>query len=70
MSALLDSNDSYKSVKIIRATWDTVKNMQITRDLGVSRRSTLIMFKGGKEVARVVGDTSKSAIEALFKAAV
>ncbi|MGK0172828.1 MAG: hypothetical protein ACI9W2_004569, partial [Gammaproteobacteria bacterium] len=36
----------------------------------VPRRSTLVMFKGGKEVGRVVAQTSTSAIEALFKAAI
>ena len=36
------------------------------RNLKGTRQSTLIVFKGDKEVARGVGDTSRDAIEALL----
>ena len=70
MSAIVDGNAKYKAVKLIRVTWDTFKDAPIARELNVSRRSTLVMFTGGKEVGRVVSQTSKGPIEALFKAAV
>ncbi len=69
MSALIDSNPAYRAVKIVRVDWDTHRRDEIVRELGVSRRSTLVMFRNGKEVGRVVAQTSTEQIEALFKAA-
>ena len=69
MSALLDSNSSYRSVAVVRVDWDQHRGSDLVKDLKVTRRSTLIMFKGGKEVGRVVAQTSTAAIEELFKAA-
>ena len=43
---------------------------QIAKDHGVSDRATLIMLRQGKEVGRVLWDTSRDAIEGLFQAAV
>ena len=53
----------------MRVDWDTYRNADIVKDLAVPRRSTLVMFNGGKEVGRVVAQTGGDAIEALFKAA-
>jgi len=39
----------------------------LASDLKLSRRSTLITFAKGKEVDRVVAQTGKDDIEALFK---
>ena len=70
MGALLDSNSSYQKVEIVRVDWDEFRDAPVTKELGVRRRSTLIMFNEGKEVGRVVAQTSKAAIQALFKAVV
>jgi thioredoxin 1 len=67
---LMKTNTDYQAVTIMRVDWDKHSLSDITRDLRVPRRSTLVMFKGGKEVGRVVAQTSTSAIEALFKAAI
>lgn len=69
MSALVDSNPAYQSVKLIRVEWDSFREAPITSELGVKRRSTLVMFDDGVEVGRVVSQTGIAAIEALFKAA-
>jgi len=69
VSALLDSNPAYRSVTIMRVDWDTHRGGDLVRDLKIPRRSTLVMFKGGGEVGRVIAQTSRQPIEALFKAA-
>lgn len=69
MSALQKSNPAYRKVKIVRVDWDKFSNDAIVRELKVRDRSTLIMFSKGKEVGRVYAQTSTSAIEALFRAA-
>ena len=70
MRALLDSNPGYRNVSVMRVDWDTFSDDAIVRELGVPRRSTLIMFRGGKEIGRVVAQTSAQDIEPLFQAAV
>ena len=68
MSALL-KKPAYKAVTVMRVDWDKYGDADIARNLEVRRRSTLVMFSGGKEVGRVVADTDSASIEALFKAA-
>ncbi|MCB1741127.1 MAG: thioredoxin family protein [Gammaproteobacteria bacterium] len=69
MSALIDDNPAYQGVTIMRVDWDTFRDDAIVRELQVPRRSTLIMFKNGEEIGRVVAKTSSADIEPLFKAA-
>ncbi|MFT5174959.1 MAG: thioredoxin 1 [Gammaproteobacteria bacterium] len=69
MRALLNSKSQYKNVTIMRVDWDTNRDGDIVKELKIPRRSTLVMFNKGKEVGRVVAQTSTAAIEALFKAA-
>jgi predicted metal-binding protein len=66
--ALLDSKSEYRKVTIMRVDWDTHRDADIVNELKIPRRSTLVMFNKGKEVARVVAQTGTPAIEALFKA--
>ena len=70
MSALRNGNSDYQAVKVIAVDWDRYANDPIARELNVRRRSTLVMFSGGKEVGRVVAQTARKAIEALFRAAI
>jgi thiol-disulfide isomerase/thioredoxin len=42
----------------------------VLRALRVQSQSTLIVFKGGAEIGRSVGDTSKTSIEALLSRAI
>ena len=69
MGALIDGNPEYRAVTVMRVDWDTHRNDDIVRELDVRRRSTLVMFSGGREVGRVIAQTGHGAIEALFKAA-
>jgi thioredoxin 1 len=66
--ALLDRNPAFRAVTIMRVDWETHRDADIVRDLRIPRRSTLVVFKDGEEVARIVAQTAESAIEALFEA--
>jgi hypothetical protein len=68
--ALLDENPAYAAVQWMRVDWDKHSRDAIVSELGIPRRSTLVMFRGGKEVGRVVAQTSPEAIEPLFAAAI
>ena len=54
----------------MRVDWDEHGNGALSQSLRIPRRSTLVMFKDGNEIGRVVAQTSERAIEPLFKAAV
>jgi len=66
--ALIDSNPEYRAVSVIRVDWNQYSRDQIVSLLKIPRRSTLVMFNKGEEVGRVVAQTNRDAIEALFKA--
>lgn len=57
-----------KSITALRVDYD--KQKDIVRSFNVSRQSTLIVFKGGKEVARTTGDKDKGSIAALLEKAI
>lgn len=69
MSALINSKPEYSGIKFIRADWDEFGRSELTKELKIPRRSTLLMYTGGEEVARVIAQTNKDAIEQLFIAA-
>lgn len=58
----------YQAITPLRVDFDAQKD--IVKALGANRQSTLIVFKGGKEVARSVGQTTPSAIETLLQKAI
>jgi thioredoxin 1 len=58
----------YKDLTIFDVDFDTQK--AVLRSLQVQQQSTLIVFKGAKEVDRSVGSTDPSAISDLFKKAI
>jgi len=53
-----------KNVTLFSADYDTEQALK--KQLRVAQQSTFVVFKGGKEVGRSTGETSKSAIAALF----
>jgi len=67
LGELLGSAD-YKSVNALRVDFDKQKN--VVKGFKATSQSTLIVFKGGKEVGRSVGDTRKDSIAALLKKAI
>ena len=58
----------YKDLTIFDVDFDTQK--AVLRDLKVQQQSTLIVFKGSKEIDRSVGSTDPSAIDGLLKKAI
>lgn len=48
---------------------DFDQQQDVVKNFNVSKQSTLIVFKDGKEVARSLGQTSEAAIAALLKQA-
>ena len=64
----LAETPALKSLTIFVANFDTEKALK--RSLGVTQQSTIVVFKGGKEIARATGDTQRYQLEALLKQAV
>ena len=56
---------AYKDVSTLTVDFDTSR--AVLRKFKVASQSTLIAFKGSKEVARSVGDTTPAGIEELIK---
>ncbi|WP_228125088.1 thioredoxin family protein [Candidatus Methylospira mobilis] len=52
--------DSYRHINALRVDFDGQK--QVVKTFNADRQSTLIMFKGGREMGRSLGDTSKQGI--------
>ena len=69
MSALIKANPDYAAVTVMRVDWNEHRGGALVKALSIARQSTLVVFKGGEEVARVVARTSRKDIEALFQAA-
>ena len=61
----LMSNSEFKDVTELVVDFDAQK--PVVKQYKVAMQSTLIAFKGGKEVGRTVGDTTKDGIEGLVK---
>lgn len=66
IDSLLKQKD-FQNVNALRVDFDQQK--EIVRFFHVSRQSTLIVFKGGKEVGRSLGDTTRNGIENLLRKA-
>ena len=69
MSALIKANTDYAAVTVMRVDWNEHRGGALVKALSIPRQSTLVVFKGGQEVGRVVARTSRKDIEALFQAA-
>jgi thioredoxin 1 len=67
VSDLLKS-PALSSLTVLRVDFD--RQGAVVRSFGATMQSTLIVFKGGHEVARSVGDTHRDSIEALLRRAI
>ena len=61
----LMKQSAYKDVTLMTLDFDSAK--ATLRQFNVNMQSTLVAFKGDKEVGRSVGDTTSQGLEALFK---
>jgi len=66
INALREQGEPYKSMTMLAVDWDENRKSPLIGKYNVPRRSTLIMFKDGKEVGRIVAGTSTSEIQALI----
>lgn len=66
----MNENPAYQAVTVMKVDWSEHSRSDVAKEHAVKRRSTLVMLRGGEEVGRVIGSTSRDDIEALFKAAV
>ena len=64
----LAETPALKSLTLYVANFDTEKALK--RSLGVTQQSTIVVFKGGREIARSTGETQRGRIDALLKQAV
>lgn len=71
IKTLMQENPAYGTdITYIIVDWDTYKKQAIVQELQIPRRSTLVAIGPDKrEVARVVAQTGKAEIRALFDAA-
>ena len=60
----LAKNEKFKHFVFLKVDFDTQKDE--LRQLNVRLHSTLVTFKGDKEIGRVIGETNPAAIEALL----
>lgn len=67
LEALIE-DPRFANIVFLEIDYDTQKGLM--RSFGASQRSTLIAFRGGDEIARLVGDTRRSSIEVLLAAIV
>ncbi len=69
IEALRAADPAYDAaITFYRVDWDTYGRGAFATSLGVPRRSTLVMFRDGAEVARIVAGTAEADIRALLDA--
>jgi thiol-disulfide isomerase/thioredoxin len=67
IAALIAEEPAYaRSIRFIRVDWDDWRGKDVTRTLGVRRRSTLLLLKGGSELGRLEAVTGHAPIKALL----
>ena len=62
---LIGAKDEFKDVVFL--TYQQGKHKDIAEALNVSVRTTIVVFKGEKEVARIIGQTEKPEIYSAIK---
>lgn len=65
---MLLNKKEYQSINALRVDFDSQKDA--LKAFKVSKQSTLIVYKGSKEVGRSTGDTSAASIEKLIQKAI
>ena len=63
----LMARPEFKDFTVLRVNFDMQKDVR--RTLRVAEQSTFIVYRGKKEVARTIGDTSKNSIAATLRKA-
>ncbi|MEM9330765.1 MAG: thioredoxin domain-containing protein [Pseudomonadota bacterium] len=66
INALRAKGTPYETMTMLTVDWDENRSGPLISNYNVPRRSTLIMFKDGEEVGRIVAGTSTTDIKALI----
>lgn len=56
IAKLIAENPGYGQLTFVDIDWDTFGQSQMTQRMKVTRRSTLVVMKGGQEIARIVNE--------------
>jgi thioredoxin 1 len=64
----LSQTPELKSLTLFVADFDTEKDLK--KSLGVTKQSTVVVFKDGKESARSTGDTQQGSLAMLLRHAI
>ncbi len=71
LAQLRESNPQYaKAITHMTVDWDAFGTHPVSTSRKIPRRSTLVLIKGGKEVARLVAETDEAKIKAMLDKAV
>ena len=66
IGGLRSKGQPYAGMTELAMDWDKYRGSKIGKELRIPRRSTLIMFGGGKEAGRIIAGTSASQIKQLI----
>lgn len=66
LNGLADESPAYAAIPILRVDWDQHSRGDLVRQMGIPRRSTLVMMRGTTELGRLVADTRRDAIAGLL----
>lgn len=69
LEGLYGENPAYAAISIVRVDWDENSRGELVRDMGIPRRSTLVLMRGTTELGRLVAETGKDAIADLLNLA-
>jgi thioredoxin 1 len=64
----LTQTQEFRGLTLFVANFDTEKTLK--KSLGVSKQSTIVVFKDGKEIERSTGDTQQDSLAALLRHAI
>ena len=69
INALREANPAYDdAITFYRVDWDDYGNGDFSTSLNVPRRSTLVLFRDGAEIGRIVAGTREADIRTLLDA--
>ena len=70
LALLLNDNPAYgEKIEFVTIDYDQFGRAELAKELGIPRRSTLVVLHGDQELGRIVAGTSRKQIKALFDTA-
>jgi thioredoxin 1 len=66
LDALAAESPLYAAIPIIRVDWDQHSRGELVQQMGIPRRSTLVLMRGTSELGRLVAETRRDAIAGLL----